>query len=312
LRLLIKLITLASPLGPTLIPGLDEHLDKTRPAFSCKRGDVIEVQGPAASGKSHLFYYLLINCILPPSYSSQIFNGWGKAAILLDADHKFNIQRFDQLLRSRLRRLLPGNTSMIEAVTTEALGRLHVFRPTSSHQLAATVQHLPMYLATNLPEEDLGILAVDSITAFYWPDRYILEEARAGNLTRPITRSQSPLNLALAALHSFARSHGPLILLSTWDLGPTSKIESRRRPRSSAPVIHPDTDKLERHPLPVSCHISLITSNLIVTEDEAERRDNLSAIVQNATTRLLGIVGFPREPTATRFMLHITADDIVT
>jgi DNA-repair protein XRCC2 len=276
-----------------------------RPAASCKRGDVIEVQGPAASGKSHLFYYLLASCVLPASYSSVNLSGWGKAAVLLDADHKFDVKRFSQLLRSRVGRL-SLNSATVEAIATKALGLLHVFQPTSSHQLVATIQHLPMYLATNLPEVDLGLVAVDSITAFYWPDRYLQEQTRSCNHSRP----QSPLNDVLAALHSLAQSRGPLILLSSWDLSPSSAAQDRWRLDPSTAASRPDTDKPGQQLLPISHRITVISSNLTSTDGEiaADRRSTIP--LADASTCLFSTVRSPGSMRVTQFKLHITEDDI--
>lgn len=246
-----------------------------------------------------------MNCVLPPSFSSVKLGGWGMAAILLDSDHKFNAQRFDRLLRSRIRRLLPSNSPSVEAIITKALDLLHVFQPTSSHQLAATIQHLPMYLATNLPETDLGLIAVDSISSFYWSDRYILEQARPGNPSNGLPRQPNPFNRVLAALQSLARSHGPLILLSSWDLRPSSRSENRRRLDAPVPVLRPDTEKSDQHLLPISHHISLSIPALV---DDVETMDKP---LDSRTSCMLGTVHTLGSSQATQFRLHISEDDVV-
>ncbi|KAF9452668.1 hypothetical protein P691DRAFT_794355 [Macrolepiota fuliginosa MF-IS2] len=295
-ELLTSVLHDTCPLGPTLIPPLDVHLNQTRPTAACKCST-------PASGKTHLLYYILITCILPPSDSSVKLDGWGKSAVIFDSDRKFDVQRFTQLLRSRARRLLPLSPSAIEAITTRALDLLHVFRPTSSHQLAATIQHLPMYLATNLPEADLGILAVDSITAFYWPDRHLLEQIRSGNYGRTLTRSLNPLDHVL--------SHGPLVLLTSWNLSTSPGPQGRQR--SDTPTSAPErgADKPEQQRLSVSHHIVLATPKPLT--DDGENTDDRSMDLKFATTTtyLSGTVRTPSNSKTAQFILHITEDDIL-
>ncbi|KAJ3570253.1 hypothetical protein NP233_g4523 [Leucocoprinus birnbaumii] len=309
-QLLTSVLYDTSALGSTFIPTLDEHLNPTRPMSACKRGDVIEVQGQAASGKSHMLYYLLINCVLPPSFGSVKLNGWGKAAVLLDTDLKFDVQRFGQLLRSRVQRLITLDSANVEDLITTALDRLHVFQPTSSHQLAATVQHLPKYLATNLPEADLGILAVDSITAFYWSDRYLLEQSRPGNSSNASsTRAKKPLNHVFAALKYLAQSHGPLILLSSWDLSPPSSVQTRRR--LDPLVAQSNASNLAEDVLPISHHINLTASSVTTGEGGALVIDTEIDTSLTSTTCLSGTVRTPGNPQATKFTLHVTKTDLI-
>lgn len=262
-----------------------------QPASACKRGDVIQVQGPAASGKSHLLYYMLMNCILSPK-----LQGWGKLAVLVDADRKFDVHRFDRLLRSRVKRLLPLDSSDAEVAITTALDLLHVFQPTSSHQLTATVQHLPMYLSTNLPEAELGVLAVDSITAFYWSDRFFCEQARLANRSSAPVRPKNSLNQVFVALETLARSHGPLILLSIWDLNLPLKAHAQRH--LDPPVNYADTS---RDILPVSYHITIAASSVNVGTEDVSFMN---------TTHFSGIVRTPGSSQTTGFSLCTTENDL--
>ncbi|XP_006454425.1 hypothetical protein AGABI2DRAFT_114184 [Agaricus bisporus var. bisporus H97] len=288
---------------PTRVPALDILLDHN----SCKRGDLIEVQGPAASGKSHLLYCMLINCVLPSLHSQSKLGGWGKVAILLDTDHKFNALRFAQLLRSRLRCLLPPDHPDNDAIVTKALGLLHVFQPSSSHQLAATIQHLPMYLATELPEEDLGVLAVDSISAFYWPDRYVHEQLRPGDSNRPPTRSPNLLSHVFTSISTFTQSHGPLVLLSSWDLNSRSTLHRRQPLEKSAVIPLTDAGQHIQHQLPVTCRINLYCLGV---ENSPELGNDTTAKPLTIST-LSGIARASGNSTAKQFTLRVTDDDIV-
>lgn len=215
----------AAPLGLTHIPGLDAHFFSTtrHPSSlsSVERGDVIEIQGPPASGKTHLLYFLLINCITPSSYSSIELGGWGKAAIVFDTDGTFDIVHLNRLLLGRLTRLLPSNIREAQEIAKKSLHSLHIFRPSSSSQLATTIIHLPKYHTAHLPGAEIGMLAIDSMSAFYWPDRFTVEQLRlvpAVGETGKVPRSPSPLQHVLTALQTFRVSHGPLIIMTNWGL----------------------------------------------------------------------------------------------
>ncbi|KAI0778512.1 hypothetical protein BD413DRAFT_110217 [Trametes elegans] len=222
--------------GLTHIPGLDTHLAsvnvrRTSRDWPLNRGDVIEVQGPAASGKTHLIYHMLVTCLLPERYSGTELGGWGKAAILCDADGNFDVRRLHRLLVSRLRRFLgeddPNNPAMgLEDMATECLRHLHVFRPTSSAQLAITLHRLTAYHATQprLQNKEIGILAIDSMSAFYWRDRYTLEQIRdAADSSSRANLPHNPLLHVVQALAKLRLSHRPVTILSNWGLNPLSK-----------------------------------------------------------------------------------------
>ncbi|KAH9922992.1 hypothetical protein B0H21DRAFT_765663 [Amylocystis lapponica] len=250
----------SSSLGSTKIPALDAHLlsvqTMQRPALN--RGDVFEIQGPAASGKSHLLFYLIMTCIMPSSAGSIALGGWDKAAILFDTDGTFDVRRFHMLLASRLSRLLPQDLLAAEpetAVTPEALAthclaNLHIFRPTSSLQLAVTLLHLPAYHATNLDLQstEIGLLAIDSISAFYWQDRFTVEQMQGTKQSHPESKASppgpaNPLRHVLTALQRFRISHGPVIILTNWGLNPLEK------PTSTGESLSPFY-KQHLHPFP--------------------------------------------------------------
>ena len=64
----------------------------------------------------------------------------------------------------------------------EALEHVHVFRPQSSTKLLSTLEHLSDYLLDesklSSSYRPLGMIVVDSTTAFYWQDRFDAEIAR--------------------------------------------------------------------------------------------------------------------------------------
>ncbi|OBZ80036.1 DNA repair protein XRCC2 [Grifola frondosa] len=235
-----------SPPGNTKIPALDSYIHSVTthihpsPDASLNRGDVLEIQGPAASGKTQLLYHLLITCIMPPHHRSSDLGGWDETAILLDTDGIFDIHRFRQLLVSRLTRMLTSQKStesvdarggtLAEELASQCLLNLHVFRPTSSLQLAATLLHLPTYHSNNshMQASRIGLLAIDSMSAFYWKDRFTVEQVRdaahGGNASKLTDASSlNPMRHVLTALNKFRISHGPVIVMTNWGLNPLRK-----------------------------------------------------------------------------------------
>ncbi|KAI0673467.1 hypothetical protein C8Q78DRAFT_1017313 [Trametes maxima] len=253
----------ATPAGPTWIPALDAYLAsvntrRTSREWPLNRGDVVEIQGPAASGKTHLVYHMLITCLLPKTLRDVELGCWGKAAIFIDTDSKFNIRRLHELLVSRLRRFLGeegaiSETSIsLEDLAAQTLRNLHVFRPTSSAQLAITLLHLPNYHASEprLQDMEIGLLAIDTMSAFYWRDRYTLEQLRdAVDDSSRGNPPPNPLLHALKALAKFRTSHRTVILMTNWGLNPLEKPSMSGEPVSPfyRQHLHPFPAPFEPH-----------------------------------------------------------------
>jgi DNA-repair protein XRCC2 len=270
-----------------MLPALDGHILGNRQIVvsvesSLARGDVIEIQGPAASGKSQLLYHLAASCILPkevliistdvPDQRMVHLGGWCGSAIVFDCDGRWDTRRLHDMLLARLKvsfsktQLPPlphKSNSTISSIALDALSRLHVFRPTSSFQLAATLLNLPKYHAEQMPDEEIRLLFVDSISSFYWADRWQAEYSGSKK-----THRSNPLGHVLQYLQAFRRSHGPVIVLTNWGLNPLSSTTSPVSPTPffkqhlsspfPAPFDEPPRPHLG-HPthLPLNCHITL-------------------------------------------------------
>jgi DNA-repair protein XRCC2 len=171
------------------------------------------------------------------------FGGNGLAAIVYDTDASFDVARLHQLLLTRLSLVLPYNMEMTRRLAEESLRRLHIFRPTSTLQLATSLLHLPSYHRTHMPDHEIGLVAVDSVSAFYWPARFIEEQMR--NIPQvaqggPDPSSVNPLQHVLTALGRLRLSHAPSIILTNWGLNLASG--------SSGPVTF---YKQHLHPFPM-------------------------------------------------------------
>lgn len=185
---------------------------------------MIEIQGPAATGKTHLLYLFAIKCVLPrvillagPRAEEVFIGGWEKSAIVMNCDGRWSILRFHTLLLSHLANLLGPHVDALPLGTTlasiahECLTRVHLFHPTSYISLACTLVSLPSYHATDIPNSEIGLLLIDSMSSFYWSNR-------AEGERNP--RNPTPFQYALQSLQSFRISHGPVIVVSNWALNP--------------------------------------------------------------------------------------------
>lgn len=197
------------------------------------RGDVVEVQGPASSGKTHLLYQLLLSCILPRARSSSTSSSpadQGTSAIIYDLDFSFDMLRFRCTLAKRISCLFPmfGATEHAELVQA-SLRRLHIFRPRSQSQLAASLKYLPSYHATRMPENEIGFLAIDSISAYYWPERLREEQMHHFAPEKARNRSDTLCNV-LAALGDVIQLYSPVVVLTNWGLHAVAQVHHSHGP----------------------------------------------------------------------------------
>lgn len=214
--------------------------------------------------------HLMMTCIIPRNHLSLDLGGWGKAAVLIDADDTFDTRRFRQLLMSRLTRLLPLHFDVIPQLAQALLRKVHVFRPKTSHQLAFTVLNLANYHADAMHNAEVGLVAIDSISAFYWQDRLYLEQPRNPASSRPI----SGIEYTLKALEKFRQSHGPIIVLTNWGLRNVSKSSPFYRQHlypMDSPFAPSSENSSKSVILPLTHHITLRTKTL-TTPDSPEKK----------------------------------------
>ncbi|KAJ3719779.1 hypothetical protein FB446DRAFT_715314 [Lentinula raphanica] len=294
-------------------------------SFSLPRlGDVVEIQGPSASGKSHLLYLLVIICIIPTTYASISLGGWDKAAILFDTDASFDPTRFRRLLTSHLGTALSDKDSDVgEQLVKRSLQNLHIFCPASTTQLAATLLSLPSYHHTHLPDSEIGILAIDSMSAFYWSDRFAAEQLHTTNPSTP-KESANPFRHVVTALQRFHRSHKPLVIFTNWGLTPAQsspatdvqEVLTYRQHLNPPPALFPIPEAPAVHSssgaLPLTLHIVLSVPPLqqIVVGSSAEDAWAQQLAGTRTNSAILGVVRSSNSSQTSKFTLDIQADRI--
>jgi DNA-repair protein XRCC2 len=268
-------------------------------------GDVLEIQGPSGSGKSQLLYILLATCIIPSSHG-----GWGKAAVLFDTEGAFDPRKFNDMLLFRVLSRFNASFDDAQLFAAKALHNLHVFRPASSVQLAASVYNLPAYQRAHMPDADIALVAVDSLSAFYWPDRFTAEQLRPLGLPH----SSTPLYHVLTALQSLRISHNPVTVLTNWALsladnsnGPSGTPIFYKQHLPSFPSF-PDSAASLSHgvpSLPLTHHITLYLAPFPPFHRDTSLPDPKEA------SRVTGHIRRPGNSQVVRFEVDIRTNDVI-
>ncbi|KIP12461.1 hypothetical protein PHLGIDRAFT_61741, partial [Phlebiopsis gigantea 11061_1 CR5-6] len=288
------------------------------------RGNVVELQGAPGTGKTRLVYDAVVGCILPDRRSGFELGGWGQAAFVLDTEDTFDVQCLQRLLRARIDRSLQGeDTAQLEndpnhvraSALEEALRNLHIFRPASSTQLAATILQLPHYHheEPHIQDREFGLLVVDSMSSFYWQDRFTTEQLRGGP-----SEARTPFRHVLTAIERIQASHRPTILLTNWGLNPLVKDPAlAERSPFFRQHLYPTPAGFELSPfkapsrslstLPLTHHVTLSRSPVL----ESSMADDSSDAAQDvdSTVTSFGFVGRVRVPNSKniaqlRFSIH--------
>ncbi|KAJ5119200.1 uncharacterized protein N7443_008127 [Penicillium atrosanguineum] len=161
---------------------------------------VVEISSSlSASGKSQLLYYLIALAILPRSFGDSSIGGHEAAVVLIDADDRFDARALRIVVRGiaseakglsdsdRITAQGPPDDEL-ETVVSSAMQHVHVFRPQSSSALLATLCALDTYFFDisrhHSASRPLQMIAIDSVTAFFWQDRLRDEVARTEDIGR--------------------------------------------------------------------------------------------------------------------------------
>lgn len=147
-----------------------------------RKEPVVEIASTAsAAGKSQLLYYLAATAVLP-----ETCGGRSAAVVYIDADGRFDAHR----LRTVTMGIAQTETAVETATTVEdSLQHVHVFQPSSSGCLLATLQTLQDYLLDMKRHvssaRPLHAILLDSATAFLWQDKLRDQIARVEEIGLP-------------------------------------------------------------------------------------------------------------------------------
>lgn len=188
--------------------------------------------------------------------------GWGRAGIVFDTDGSFDIRRFKHILSRRLQKTVPGD--QLPGVIEESLRRLAVLKVASTLQLAVSILNVSGYIARLFPSHELGMVVVDSVSTFYWSDRFAAERPASAASSNPSPPSNNRFRHVVTALHKVQSSLSPVIVLSNWGLTPTNKSAASTYYRQHlSPFPDPFRQEgtnlalpAEQSTLPISYHIT--------------------------------------------------------
>lgn len=182
--------------GKQALDGLDTNLFADIPD-GIQPGSVVEFSGQEGGGKSEMLLHLIANCILPTSWKDLKLNGRSVGVVFVDTDYHFQLLRLVTILEHRILNAIketqagtmlsknsksnqwdnntdehpscyPEKYDDYETFIKTCLSNLFIVHCNSSVQLLATILSLENLLAA---KPEVGVLMVDSLSAFYWVDR---------------------------------------------------------------------------------------------------------------------------------------------
>ncbi|GAA5897173.1 hypothetical protein JCM6882_001809 [Rhodosporidiobolus microsporus] len=245
-------------LPQTYLSGLETLLSSSSESdeHALRRGDVVELQSLPGAGKTSLLLFLAAIHLLPRKayvrFADLDGGRSGGGVALVDVGGKeetvawmecstrrFPIERLAALLRTHLNEAIrrwrapkglgAPKEEEVDSLVEEALSRLHVFRCSSTLQLAVTVQNLPSWAAERAEREggedepEVGLVVVEGMSEFAWPDQYTRETALASSTPSSAASAPTPpLRHLLSALAHLHRTLSPLIFLSQWVFRPST------------------------------------------------------------------------------------------
>lgn len=186
-----------------------------------------------------------------------LLGGRGKAVAVCDCDGHWSVKRLHAMLSAyviaRIRQTIPKDRipldhdlmrsirPSVEELCQTSLGCLHIYRPTSSISLAATLTRIGHHRPQ---EKDFCMLIIDGISSFYWPDRWKAEQAASvpppstqiitsdDQLPPPLPRGDSsPMEHIIAGIQSLRIRLGLVTIITNWILVPPTPTRSTHHPQ---------------------------------------------------------------------------------
>ncbi|KAK2813033.1 hypothetical protein FQN49_008333 [Arthroderma sp. PD_2] len=160
------------------------------------RHKVLEITGPrygSGGGKTSLLYYITAIGILPTAFNGVQLGGRDGAVVFLDSDNRFSAARLRDIAMNYVRekkrkkreekenagapprKRLREEETELRRMVEGCLQHVHVFKPTSSDSLLATLKTIESYLLDptkhHSAHKRLHSIILDSSTSFHRQDK---------------------------------------------------------------------------------------------------------------------------------------------
>lgn len=150
-------------------------LDNTLFFEGLRNTDIIEINGEQSTGKTLFLSSILAKCILPNVLQIK---GCNASAILINTDHHFQISKLLEVMSNIIdaSHTMPFVSKTVETsfdkttIIQDSLRNLHIIDCYNSEQFSLTLHTLEDVFLSNA---GIALLAIDSISAYYWQDRGI-------------------------------------------------------------------------------------------------------------------------------------------
>ncbi|KZC13344.1 PREDICTED: DNA repair protein XRCC2 [Dufourea novaeangliae] len=158
--------------GKPSLRGLDDTLFLEGPGNT----DTIEINGEHSTGKTLLLSRLVAKCILPDYNGTVRIKGCSASVVLINTDHHFQVSQLIEIMTNIVNvayatpftfDTINSDIDKINAVRN-SLRNLRIIDCYSSEQFRLTLRTLDDLFLSNA---GIALLAIDSITAYYWQDR---------------------------------------------------------------------------------------------------------------------------------------------
>lgn len=122
------------------------------------------------------------------------------------------IRRLATLLRGHLSSTMPAaEDDLLDTLIDQCLARFVVYRPTSTTELAATIQALPdLFMAMDDATPELGYVLIDGMSEFAWADQLASERGKDADTTG----SPNALRRLVAAIANLRNVLAPVTFIS--------------------------------------------------------------------------------------------------
>lgn len=168
-------VKLATRLTATKRPSLVSLSPEIIPSYGPKPGEVVEISGESGTGKTIHLMELIAQTIIPKQYG-----GKGASAIIIDTNSNFHVPLLlpriieKHVLHHHTLACPSTNTEDLQAdmpnvthIVYEALKKISLIKCYSGEEYDLTIHHCRDKLTIN---KMVSLLAIDSITTFYWSD----------------------------------------------------------------------------------------------------------------------------------------------